>query len=29
LEKLKAFRKKQNETVKAAELPELPDVNFG
>jgi 5-(carboxyamino)imidazole ribonucleotide mutase len=29
LEKLQAFRKKQNETVKAAELPALPDLNHG
>jgi len=29
LEKLQAFRKKQNETVKAAELPGLPDPTFG
>ena len=29
LEKLQAFRQKQNETVKAAVLPELVDPNFG
>jgi 5-(carboxyamino)imidazole ribonucleotide mutase len=29
LAKLQAFRKKQNETVKAAVLPELVDPNFG
>jgi 5-(carboxyamino)imidazole ribonucleotide mutase len=29
LEKLQEFRKKQNETVKAAELPGLPDASFG